>query len=90
MPERNEAHHSAAEVVKDAFAYLGEATYAVLPEGVAHRLAAIERNFWGGVRWLVDKELEWIDARLAGGDRLREEWHQRRAQDQSKDAGGNI
>jgi hypothetical protein len=90
MPETNESPNSAVNAVKDALCYLGEATYAILPENVAHRLAEIEKNFWGGVRWLVDKELEWIDARVTGGDRLREEWHKRRSQDQTKEAGSNI
>lgn len=90
MPETNESLNNAANLVKDVFCYLGEAAYAVLPEGVAHRLAAIEKNFWGGMRWLVDKELEWLDARVAGSDRLREEWHKRRAEQETKNAGNNI
>lgn len=84
MPEPTESRNSAVDAVKDALRYLGEASYAVLPEDMAHRLAEFEKSFWGGVRCLVDKELDWIDARLAGGDRLREEWKSRRTQEGTK------
>jgi hypothetical protein len=90
MPETNESPYSAVNAIKDGLRYLGDASYAILPEDIAHRLAELKKNFLGGVRCLVDKELEWIDERVAGGDRLREEWHRRRSQDQTKEAGSNI
>jgi hypothetical protein len=90
MPETNESPYSTVKVVKDALRYLGDASYAVLPEDVAHRLAELKKSFFGGVRTLVDKELEWIDARVAGGDRLREEWHRRRSQETKETAGEGI
>jgi hypothetical protein len=69
--------------VCDALRYLGDASYAVLPEDVAHRLGEFKKNLLGSVCWLVEKQIEWIDARVAGGDRLREEW-QRAAHGRSK------
>lgn len=91
MPETNESPYSTVNVIKDALRYMGDASYAILPEDVAHRLADFKKRFWGGVRCVVDKELEWIDARVEGGDRLREEWQRRRAaQEQTKEAGGGI
>jgi len=80
MQSTNEACNSTVDAVKDALRYLGDASYAILPEDIAHRFAELKKNFWGGVRTVVDKELEWIDERVAGGDRLREEWRQRRSQ----------
>ena len=77
MPETNESRNSPLNAVRDALRYMGEASYAILPEDIAHRLADLEKAFWGGVRGFVDKELEWIDARVEGGDRLREEWRGR-------------
>ncbi len=74
MQDAKESAHCTGNSVCDVLRYLGDASYAVLPEDVAHSLADLKKNFWGGVRWLVDKEIEWIDARVAGGDRLREEW----------------
>lgn len=91
MPETNESPYSTVNVVKHALRYLGDASYAILPEDVAHRLADFKKRFWGGVRYVADKELEWIDARVEGGDRLREEWRRRReAEAQTKEAGGGI
>ena len=87
MPDTNESPNSTIKVVKDALRYLGDASYAVLPEDVAHRLADLKKRFWGGVRCAVDKELEWIDERVEGGDRLREEGRRRRA---DQEAGEGI
>ena len=88
MPETNESQYSTVNVVKDALRYLGDASYAILPEDIAHRLAELKKSFLGGVRCLVDKELEWIDKRVEGGDRLREEWHKRRAEQAAKETAG--
>ncbi|HEX8844539.1 MAG TPA: hypothetical protein VF791_07835 [Pyrinomonadaceae bacterium] len=90
MPETTESPYSTVNIVKDALRYLGDASYAILPQDVAHRLAELKKSFWGGVRCVVDKELEWIDKRVAGGDRLREEWRERRAGQETKEAGSNI
>ena len=90
MPETNESPYSAVNAIKDGLRYLGDASYAILPEDIAHRLAELKKNFLGGVRCFVDKELEWIDERVAGGDRLREEWHRRRRSQSEKEAGSNI
>ena len=78
MQESKESPNSPIDAIKDALRYLGDASYAILPEDVAHRLAELKKSFLGGVRYIVDKDMEWIDARVAGGDRLREEWRKRR------------
>ena len=83
MQSTNESCNSAVDAVKDALRYIGDASYAILPEDVAHRLAELKKNFWGVMRTVVDKELEWIDERVAGGDRLREEWRQRRSRQET-------
>jgi hypothetical protein len=88
MPDTNESPYSTINVIKDGLRYLGDASYAILPEDVAHRLAELKKSFLNGVRGLVDKELEWIDERVAGGDRLREEWQQRRAEQEAKEHAG--
>jgi hypothetical protein len=88
MPETNESPNSTVNAVKDALRYLGDASYAILPEDIAHRLAELKKSFLGGVRCLVDKELEWIDERVEGGDRLRQEWRQRRSQQETKETAG--
>ena len=75
MQEEKESSYGAGHnAVCDALRYLGDASYAVLPEDVAHKLGEFKKNLLGSVCWLVEKQIEWIDARVAGGDRLREEW----------------
>lgn len=88
MPEMDESPYSTVNVIKDGLRYLGDASYAILPEDIAHRLAELKKSFLGGVRYLVDKEIEWIDERVAGGDRLREEWHKRRSERETKETAG--
>ena len=41
---------------------------------MAHSLGEFKKSFLINVRQLVDKDIEWVDARVAGGDRLRDEW----------------
>jgi hypothetical protein len=88
MESTSESSNSTVGAIKDALRYLGDASYAILPEDVAHRLAELKKSFFGGVRCLVDKELEWIDERVAGGDRLREEWRQRHSKAETDETAG--
>jgi hypothetical protein len=75
MEETKESsHYCTGNAVCDALRYLGDASFAVLPEDVAHKLGDFKKNLLGSVCWLVEKQIEWVDARVAGGDRLREEW----------------
>ncbi len=57
--------------------YIGDVSYAVLPKDIAHNLADLKKSFLRNVRTLIDKDIEWVDARVAGGDRVREEWQQK-------------
>lgn len=79
MESTNESSRSPVDTIKDALRYLGDASYAILPEDVAHRLADFKKSLLGGVRCVIEKDIEWIEARVEGGDRLREEWRRRRA-----------
>lgn len=77
---------SVANEISDALRYLGDVSYAILPKDVAHNLADLKKSFLGTIRSLIDKDMEWIDARVAGGDKVREEWRQRCAQNKSEGA----
>jgi hypothetical protein len=74
--EAKESINCAAGAVCEAFRYLGDVSYAVLPRDIAHSLGDLKKSFLNLVRTAVDKEIEWVDARVAGGDRLRDEWRQ--------------
>jgi hypothetical protein len=74
MYESKESTRCAGNTVCDALRYICDASYAVLPEDVAHQLGEFKKNLLSGMRRVIEKDIEWIDARVAGGDRLREEW----------------
>jgi len=61
----------------DALRYLGDVSYAILPEDLAHNLGDVKKSFLSTIRSLIDKDIEWVEARVAGGDRLRQEWQQK-------------
>lgn len=70
----------------DAVRYMGNVSYAILPEDLAHNLGDLKKSFLSTIRSLIDKDIEWVDARVAGGDRLRQEWQQKWNCDKSEGA----
>lgn len=84
----NDPINCAAHAVCDVLRYLGDVSYAVLPRDMAHNLGEFKKSFLSNVRELIDKDIEWIDARVAGGDRMREEWQ--RACSSEAPAGGSA
>jgi hypothetical protein len=70
----------------DALRYLGDVSYAILPEDLAHNLGDVKKSFLSTIRSLIDKDIEWVEARVAGGDRLRQEWQQKWNCDKSEGA----
>lgn len=77
MNEANESRYHTGDTLCDALRFLSDASYAILPRDVAYKIAEFEKNVLGGVRWIADKKMGWIDEALRGGDRLREEWQRR-------------
>ena len=67
MQSTNESSNTTVDAIKDALRYLGDASYAILPEDVAHRLADLKKNIVGGLRCALDKELDRIDTLVEGG-----------------------
>jgi hypothetical protein len=84
MPEGKNPVGCAAEEICNALRYLGDVSYAILPADVAHSIGDLKKSVLNCVRSGIDKEIEWIDARLAGGDRLREKWRQACAPEQGE------
>lgn len=66
-----------ANALCDVLRYFGDISYAILPPKVAHDVGELNKSFLNGVRNIVDKEIEWVDERVAGGDRMRDEWRRR-------------
>ena len=65
-----DAHYRTGRPLHDCLRFVCDASYAVLPENLAHGVGEMKKNFWGGVRWLADKKIEWTGESLAAADRL--------------------
>ena len=70
----------------DALRYLGDASYAILPKDIAHNLGDLKKSFLSTIRTLIDKDIEWVEARVEGGDRLRQEWREKCDREKSEGA----
>jgi hypothetical protein len=76
MQDTKDPKECGANPICDALRFIGDVSFAIFPRDVAHDLGEMKKNFLGCIRWLVEKEIKWVDDRVAGGDRLREEWQQ--------------
>lgn len=65
------------DAVCDGLRQIGDFSYAVLPREMAHALGDLKKSVLSQIRCLVDWEIGWIDDRVAGGDRLRDEWREK-------------
>ena len=72
--------------LSDALRYIGDVSYAILPKELAHNLGDLKKSFLTTIRSLIDKDIEWVEARVAGGDKVREEWRQKCNQDKAEAA----
>jgi hypothetical protein len=82
MDSTNQTPNRSCASLCDALRQLCDASYAILPRDAAHQLGEFQKNFWGAIGWFADKNIDWIEQAVAGGDRLREEWQRRRAAQQ--------
>ena len=72
--------------LSDALRYIGDVSYAILPRDLAHSVGDLKKSFLTTIRSLIDKDIEWVDARVAGGDKVREEWQQKCNRDKEEGA----
>jgi len=74
MEQARESFNNAADAVCDALRQIGDFSYAVLPEDIAHAIGDLKTAVLTNLRGVIDWEIDWINDRVAGGDKLREEW----------------
>ncbi len=86
MEDAKERINCAASAVCDGLRQIGDVSYAILPKDIAHALGDLKKAFLNNLRSCIDWELGWIDERVAGGDRLREEWKQKCSHNESDEA----
>jgi hypothetical protein len=77
MEEARDPVHSVADAICDGLKRLGDISYAILPADIAHSLGDFKKSVLSNIRDCIDKDIEWINERVAGGDRLREEWREK-------------
>jgi hypothetical protein len=76
MQEARSCANNVVEAVCDGLRQIGDFSYAIMPRDLAHALGDFKKALLSTVRSAVDWEIEWIDGRVAGGDKLRDEWRE--------------
>jgi hypothetical protein len=77
MQEGQKCVNDVAGAVCDGLRQIGDFSYAILPRDLAHAVGDLKKSILSQVRSVVDWEIGWIDDRVAGGDKLREEWREK-------------
>jgi hypothetical protein len=85
MEDTRDPLRNAAEAVCDGVRQIGDFSYAILPRDIAHALGDLKKAVLSQVRSFVDWEIEWIDDRVAAGDKLREEWREKCRENSAND-----
>jgi len=65
------------DAVCDGFRQIGDFSYAILPKDIAHKLADLKKAALIELTTCLQWQMEWIDNRVAGGDKLRDRWRER-------------
>ena len=77
MDEARDPVRECGEAVCEGLRQIGDFSYAIFPKDVAHALGDQNKALLNQIRCLVDWEIRWTDERVAGGDRMREEWREK-------------
>ena len=77
MQEARRCASDVANAVCDGFRQFGDFSYAILPKDLAHAVGDLNKALLSTVRDALDWEIDWIDDRVAGGDKLRDEWREK-------------
>ena len=85
MQEGRDPVREVAEAVCDGFRQIGDISYAILPKNMAHSLADFKKAVLTELTTAFQWQMEWIDNRVAGGDKLREEWREKCRRNTSTD-----
>ena len=86
MPENRDPIRDVADAVLGGLRQIGDCSYAILPKDIAHSVAGLKKALLTQITTALQWEMEWIDDRVAGGDKLREEWREKARQRTSQAA----
>jgi hypothetical protein len=74
----------AAKAVLGGLRQIGDCSYAILPKDIAHSVAGLKKALLVQITTALQWEMEWIDDRVAGGDKLRDKWREKCEQQTSQ------
>jgi hypothetical protein len=77
MQEVRSCANDVANAIGDGLRQIVEFSYAIMPRDLAHAVGDLEKTVLSTVRAELDRDIEWLDERLAGADRLRDEWREK-------------
>jgi hypothetical protein len=76
------------EAVCEGFRQIGDVSYAFLPKNMAHALGDLKKALLTELTTAFQWQMEWIDNRVAGGDKLREKWREKCERETSTSTSG--
>ena len=74
MEDARDPIKDCATAVRDGLRQIGDCSYAIMPKDIAHSLASFKKAVLVQLTTALQWEMEWIDDRVAGGDKLRDKW----------------
>ena len=77
MPENRDPIRDVADAVLGGLRQIGDCSYALLPKDIAHSVAGVKKALLVQLTTALQWEMEWIDDRVAGGDKLRDKWREK-------------
>jgi len=86
MDEARNCGKDVVEAICDGFRQIGDFSYAIMPKDVAHAVGDFKKAMLSSIREAVDWEIDWVAERVAGGDRMREEWREKCRRESAADA----
>ena len=86
MAEGRDPIRDVAEAVLGGLRQIGDCTYAIMPKDIAHSVAGLKKALLTQLTTALQLEMEWIDDRVAGGDKLRDKWREKCEQQTSQAA----
>ena len=80
MVEGRDPIRDVAQAVLGGLRQIGDCSYAILPKDIAHSVAGLKKALLTHITTALQWEMEWIDDRVAGGDKLRDKWREKSEQ----------
>jgi hypothetical protein len=77
MQEGRDPIRDVADAVLGGLRQIGDCSYAILPKDIAHSVAGLKKALLTQLITALQWDMEWIDDRVAGGDKLRDKWREK-------------